>query len=312
MLLCRLSRDGAANCPAFLFAVDRTESGGILPPMTANHDPDRADCPDCPDWAECALLIVGHGSTVTPDSGAPTRAHADAIRRRGVFGEVHAAFWKEEPGVREVLDAIGRREIYVVPNFISEGYFTRRVIPRELGLPAAHPPRTPFPLGDGRTLRYCEPAGNHARMTEMLLRRAAAAAPGVAPGEATLLIVGHGTERHGNSGTAAREQARRIGAMGLYAETLCAYLDEVPRIDDWAGLATSRQVVVVPFFISDGLHGERDIPARLGLGGEAALRNRPHPLRGRELYYAHAIGSEPLLAEILLDQAAAFDRPATP
>jgi hypothetical protein len=38
------------------------------------------------------------------------------------------------------------------------------------------------------------------------------------------------------------------------------------------------------------------------------FRENPHRLRGRALYYANAIGTEPLFADVILDQAAAFDR----
>ena len=55
-------------------------------------------------------------------------------RPAGRFGEVYCAFWKEEPSLRQVLHMVDAEEIYVVPNFISEGYFTRTVIPRELEL----------------------------------------------------------------------------------------------------------------------------------------------------------------------------------
>src|ERR1700716_3679778 len=83
-----------------------------------------------------ALLIVGHGSTVNPDSSAPTLAHAAEIRRRKIFWEGACAFWKGEPSLRDALSIFPPevREIYVVPNFISEGYFTQTVIPRELEL----------------------------------------------------------------------------------------------------------------------------------------------------------------------------------
>src|ERR1043166_332913 len=84
-----------------------------------------------------ALLIVGHGSTVNADSSAPTLAHAAEIRRRKIFADVGCAFWKEEPSVRDAIfafDPDSIREVYVVPNFISEGYFTQTVIPRELEL----------------------------------------------------------------------------------------------------------------------------------------------------------------------------------
>ena len=84
-----------------------------------------------------ALLIVAHGSTVNPDSSAPTLAHSVEIRRRGIFADVQFAFWKEEPSLCDALflfDPESVREVYVVPNFISEGYFTQTVVPRELEL----------------------------------------------------------------------------------------------------------------------------------------------------------------------------------
>src|ERR1700737_734363 len=84
---------------------------------------------------DSALLIVGHGSTVNPDSSGPTLGHAAEIRRRNVFAEVECAFWKEEPSLRDgvfLFDPETVRDVYVVPNFISEGYFTQTVIPREL------------------------------------------------------------------------------------------------------------------------------------------------------------------------------------
>src|SRR5258708_3955721 len=86
---------------------------------------------------DSALVITGHGSTINPDSSAPTWDLAEDIRRRGVFGEVHCAFWKEEPSLRQVLHCVDRGDVYVVPNFISEGYFTKTVVPRELGLGGA-------------------------------------------------------------------------------------------------------------------------------------------------------------------------------
>ena len=81
-----------------------------------------------------ALVIVGHGSTTNPDSSEPTHRMADLIRQRGIFDEVLCCFWKEEPSMREVLHSVTSPDVYVVPNFISEGYFTQEVIPRELGL----------------------------------------------------------------------------------------------------------------------------------------------------------------------------------
>src|SRR5213079_3694837 len=135
--------------------------------------------------SDSALLIVGHGSTVNPDSSAPTLAHAAEIRRRTVFAEVGCAFWKEEPSLRDAVflfDPEAIREVYVVPNFISEGYFTQTVVPRELELNGRITKRS-----SGQIWKYCEPAGNHASMTDLLLQRALEVAPGIDPAETSLL-----------------------------------------------------------------------------------------------------------------------------
>lgn len=258
-----------------------------------------------------ALVIVGHGSTVNPDSGAPTFDHAEEIRRRGVFGEVHCCFWKEEPSYRQVFHMIDRDDIYVVPNFISEGYFTKTVVPRELELTGSVTEKA------GRMIKYCEPVGNNPRMTELLLRRAAEIAPEVDPAHASLFIVGHGTDLNENSAVAAKREVERIAEMGRYAEVHNAYMEEAPLIAKWDELSTQPNVIVVPFFISDGLHSYEDIPVLLGIARESlgaasvnakeVFRRNPYSLRGRKLYYASAIGTEGLFADVILDQVAAFD-----
>jgi sirohydrochlorin cobaltochelatase len=260
---------------------------------------------------DSALIIVGHGSTVNPDSAAPTFDHAEELLRRGVFGEVHCAFWKEEPSLRQVLHMVERDDIYVVPNFISEGYFTRSVIPRELELDG------PVTQRGGRVIKYCEPVGSHEQMTELLLHRAAHAAPEAPPRETSVFIVGHGTDLNENSAVAAKREVERIAGRGIYAEVLNAYMEEEPLISKWDEYASQPNVIVVPFFISDGLHSYEDIPVLLGIAGESLgaasanakeiFRRNPYHMRGRTLYYASAIGTEPLFADVILEQVAAFD-----
>jgi sirohydrochlorin cobaltochelatase len=102
--------------------------------------------------SDSALILVGHGSTVNPDSSTPTQAHARSLRERGVFREVQSCFWKEEPSMREVLRMVESETIYIVPVFISEGYFTQTVIPRELELEG------PLTRREGRKIHYCAPS----------------------------------------------------------------------------------------------------------------------------------------------------------
>ena len=174
--------------------------------------------------SDAALLIVAHGSTVNPDSSAPTLAHAAEIRRRKVFADVECAFWKEEPSLRDALflfDPETIREVCVVPNFISEGYFTQTVVPRELELNGRVTKRS-----NGQIWKYCEPVGNHSAMTDLLLQRAHHIAPDVDPAETSLLIVAHGTDLNENSAVAAKREAEKIRALGKYAAVLNVYMEE--------------------------------------------------------------------------------------
>ena len=103
------------------------------------------------------------------------------------------------------------RDVFVVPNFISEGYFTQTVIPRELELDGPVTTRA-----NGQTWIYCEPVGNNPLVTELLLARAHEIAPNAEPTETALLIVAHGTELNDNSADSSQtrsgtnSRARRI------------------------------------------------------------------------------------------------------
>ncbi|HET9418224.1 MAG TPA: CbiX/SirB N-terminal domain-containing protein [Chthoniobacterales bacterium] len=250
---------------------------------------------------------------MNPDSSAPTIAHAAEIRRRKIFADIGYAFWKEEPSLRDAIflfDPEVIREVYVVPNFISEGYFTQTVVPRELELNGRTTKRA-----DGQIWKYCEPVGNHALMTDLLLRRAHEIAPGIAESDTSLLIVAHGTDLNENSAVAAKREVQKIRELGAYAEVQNVYMEEAPRVADWRRLTTTRNVVVVPFFISDGLHSYEDIPALLGIAqtrstnasGEVFLSN-PHSIDNRFLFYGSSIGTDPRLADVILAQVEAFDR----
>ena len=286
---------------------------------------------------DAALLIVAHGSTVNPDSSAPTLAHAAEIRRREIFAGVESAFWKEEPSLRDAIFLFDPElicEVCVVPNFISEGYFTQTVVPRELDLNGRVTKRP-----NGQIWKYSEPVGNHPMMTELLLKRACEVAPGVSPGETSLLIVAHGTDLNENSAVAAKREAEKIRALRKYATVLNVYMEEPPLVSDWRKLTKTRNVVVVPFFISDGLHSYEDIPRLIGISrshperseakskdlavkplgnftgsldsarddiglarGEVFRRN-PYKIGGRSLFYAPSIGTDAGFADIIVEQA---------
>ena len=111
-------------------------------------------------------------------------------------------------------------------------------------------------------------------------------------------------------------------------------------MSDWRKLTETPNVVVVPFFISDGLHSYEDIPRLLGikerrlpsrrskegrspdrpggletaapwgrLGSRPSLkeifRRNPYKIDGRSLFYAPSIGTDPGVVDIIIEQAKA-------
>src|SRR3712207_7361545 len=98
-------------------------------------------------------------------SSLPVYEHAERIRETGEFDEVVECFWKEEPSMRHVLDTVESEEVYVVPAFISEGYFTQQVVPREIGLEGTVTRR------GYKTVRYAGPLGTFEGMPDVILER---------------------------------------------------------------------------------------------------------------------------------------------
>jgi sirohydrochlorin cobaltochelatase len=104
--------------------------------------------------------------------------------------------------------------------------------------------------------------------------------------------------------------------MSRYARVLNVYMEEAPLVSEWARLTSTPNVVVVPFFIADGLHSYQDIPVLLGIESEPSaaasqqevFRRNPYYLHGRALYYASAIGTEARFADVIVEQARAFLR----
>jgi len=270
-------------------------------------------------FSDVALILLGHGSTAHAGAAEPVYLHAAELRRRRCFAVVREAFWKQEPQIRGVLSELAERRVVIVPLFMSEGYFADERIPRDLGFGGA---------GEGtfgrrreigpQTVFYCRPVGTHSAMTAVVLDRAQKIvekfpfprAP--IPRDVTLFIAGHGTSQNEESRLAVERQAELIRALGLYAAVEPIFLEESPRIEECYRLARTRNLVVVPFFISDGLHALEDIPVRLGQAAEIvrlrlAARQRPwrNPTEhgGALVWYTPSVGTDPCLAEVILERA---------
>jgi sirohydrochlorin cobaltochelatase len=239
-----------------------------------------------------ALVIVGHGSHLNEDSSLPVYEHAERIRRTGEFDVVVECFWKEEPSMRHVLDTVESDEVYVVPAFISEGYFTQQVVPRELGLEGTVTQK------GGKTVRYAGPLGTFEGMPDVVLERANDLMGGKqTSGRTALVLLGHGTDLNKNSGGVIYLNAGRIRERGAYDLVEVGFLDQEPEIGEVVESVESENVVLIPVFIAEGWHTRETIPGDLGLTGEVTARE------GKTIFYGAPVGTHPSMANLIAARA---------
>ena len=239
-----------------------------------------------------ALVIVGHGSHLNEDSSLPVYEHAERIRKTGEFDEVVECFWKEEPSMRHVLDTVESEEVYVVPAFISEGYFTQQVIPRELGLDG------PVTRKGNRTVSYTGPLGTFEGMPDVILERANDLMRGKeVSGRTALVLLGHGTDLNKNSGGVIYLNAGRIRERGIYDLVEVGFLDQEPEIEVVVESIAARNVILIPVFIAEGWHTRETIPEDLGLSGEVTVRE------AKTIFYGGPVGTHPSMANLIAARA---------
>ena len=183
-----------------------------------------------------ALVLVGHGSHISPETAGVVWEQVDQLRALNVADEVTAAFWKEMPSFHQVIDTLAAEDVTIVPLFTAQGYFTQTVIPAEMELDgrdhAARRTDAALHADAGRASaiwrRWCGGAS-----------RRRCGQSGADPADAAVAIIGHGTRRSPESRRATLAQAEQVRDMA--AEAVAVFLDDAPchprhlRADDAAG-----------------------------------------------------------------------------
>jgi sirohydrochlorin cobaltochelatase len=127
-------------------------------------------------------------------------------------------------------------------------------------------------------------------------------------GKKGMLLVGHGSTMPYNQELVERTAAF-IKAKNTDYIVKCGFMNmNKPTIKE--SLADFRHepidaLVVVPLFLAKGVHIEKDIPGEIGL--PEGIKKGTFVLNGRSipLVYAEPIGSDPLLADLMIKNATA-------
>jgi sirohydrochlorin cobaltochelatase len=193
--------------------------------------------------------------------------------------------------------------VYVVPNFAGEGYFSRQLIPEQLGLTGRV-----TKIG-GRKIIYCDPVGSHPAIADLvqdhgldlcelnLLR----------PEQTALLMIRHGSPRAGEADAMSGYIADSIRKAGRFAEVVTTYIEQEPFVADWPSLLDSPTVIATPMLVGDGHHASLQLPPLFNLtrpdGG-------PVSVAGRTVWLTPSLWHDPGMVDIALDLVASADREA--
>lgn len=227
------------------------------------------------------MLLIAHGSSRV--SGAQQIGHVSRLAEKSIFTEVAAAFLKGEPSLAPTLAAFKSKRICAVPLLMSDGIIAatmRREIAAVKGA---------CDVVEGR------PIGLSPFLSRLIARRVMSIclAHDLPTKSVNVVLAGHGTRADPASRNAAHAHATRLSAGSQFAAIASAFLEEPPSLEA-AFAALSGDVVVVGLFAGGGTHAERDLPAQI----ETA-----RPRRGGALLYAGAIGDDPGVADLIIEEA---------
>ena len=222
-----------------------------------------------------ALLLVTHGV-----EGGPGVAARHAARLQTLWPQVtiQAACLRGRPVLEEALASLSPRPVIVLPLLMADGYILDWLNQRLASV--------------GGRIRALPPVGAELGIAAILrqMAREAIAATGWPAAATTLLLVGHGTPRHPQSGRTLAMQAARLQTRGDFPTVATAFLEQEPkfavRVREYAGVP----LVVLGFFADAGPHGCDDV--------QRVLADLP------TAYYAGVVGERVELVFVLARMAA--------
>jgi sirohydrochlorin ferrochelatase len=242
---------------------------------------------------DVAIILAAHGDRGGDQPNATLLSHASALSDRKVFQSVSAGVLRGEPQLEDAVRAAvgaGARCLAVYPMFMSDGYFTSKVLPQRIDA-----------IGIPIDVHFFQPLGSDPRLPGLMLSLALRTAreSDWLPSAARLLVVGHGSKIGPASAEATRSVSAVIAQSGQFQSVECAFLEEPEFLDD--ALTRSKEVptVVLGFFAGDGLHSAEDVPEAISESGAKAV-------------YAGSISKTQELQDLILSAAAAEFGSPTP
>ena len=242
-----------------------------------------------------SLVLAAHGSRCGGAAAALERI-ARRFQQSDLFQQVLTGYHQGQPVFAEVPNLISGDGAVVVPVFLAEGYYSKKVLPREL----ARAPRS-----RSIDIWLTPVVGCHSGLSSALLKRVGRRVRqlGWNPERTAVVVLGHGTPRSSTSSQTTREVAALLRRQGSCKTVVSAFLDECPTPREAVRGIDVDHCLVVPFLFGSGDHAGQ--LARLfdlhGPSGRDSLETTGRDSKDREYVIDRAVGEDPVLVEIIED-----------
>lgn len=209
-----------------------------------------------------ALLLAGHGEQRQGAENESIVRLAATLAASNVAAEVGYGFIKGTPTIDHAILASKLQHILIYPLFMSDGYFTRVLLPQLVEEAASRKGQS--------SVQFLPPFGLDPQLADLVIRYAASVAEARNLGleQTTIILCAHGSRSDAASRSAAKRLADDVAKRQRFADVSIALLEESPEVE--AVIAENPgPIVVVGLFVGEGLHGGHDIPelvARSGRG----------------------------------------------
>lgn len=206
----------------------------------------------------CSVVLAAHGSLAETNGNQPVVELAERVAASGIFSLVTPAFLNGHPKLNRVFELLPPGDTIVVPLMTSEGYYSKTVLPGKLA----------ENLNLDRYRVFLTPAlGVQPEIVQLVGERILTMMSRcqLQPDDTTIVLIGHGTPRHTNSGASTNNLAAGIENLLPDLTIEVAFIDQQPVIQELIPQIRTPHRLVVPFLISCGPHATVDVPEAFGL-----------------------------------------------
>ncbi|MBO6824921.1 MAG: sirohydrochlorin cobaltochelatase [Sneathiella sp.] len=227
-----------------------------------------------------SLIIVGHGSSASLAAEQAAEEHALTLRQSQRFGTILTHFIQRG----NALPELPKGEVFILPFFMSDGFFVRKKIPEIFGL------EDRLRRDENRSLIQCDAIGVDAELAEIVIDSVKEQTKKlrVTDKDVSVLLVAHGSQKSTASREAALFQRDQVRARSLFERVEVALLEEPPLIIDMLRTLEAegaKLIIVVGLFSANGPHAAEDVPKAV-----QAFLTQMQDKKRAEVHYLGAVG----------------------